>query len=95
MASVLAEGIVEIIRLRRLQRRLDGGNAGVRDRRGGQPFMEIGIEGRVDLQLILRQRRLKAVAEPVDLRGVDLQPEVRLAAAVETVVDEKPEAVYK
>ena len=69
---VLAEGVEVVVRLRRFERRLDGGETGVRDGRGRQALVHREVVGRVVIEVAARERAGVVVTKAVNERGVDL-----------------------
>ena len=72
MHAVLAERVEVIVRLRRLERRLNGGETGVRDGRGRQALVHREVVGRVVIEVAARERAGVVVTKAVNERGVDL-----------------------
>ena len=74
MRAVAPAHEVEELRARGAGGGLERGGARHRDGRGGQSVPGVGVPGRVGLQVALAQVAVEALAQPVDHRGVGLQP---------------------
>ena len=56
LAGLGVQGVVEVIGIVGIQRRVQAGQTGVGNGTGGQSHVGIGVEGTVDLQILHSQR---------------------------------------